>query len=202
MTRSKGASSYQEAERVKSVETSVICRGTVPDVKLPTSTAELNSNRREFQTAISNALKGAHYGCAKLISLLSFPGCAGASDHISQEMRLKLRFLMDHNDAKRAGQQYQELHANVAKYILLHIVARHYSFQLGRGWCEAELGRRCIAADYPFPEQLTFQPCCSFVPASGNVPWATPPVIAQPPLDPDRPGHRMPPEIARAAVEQ
>jgi hypothetical protein len=90
-------------------------------------------------------------------------------------------------------------YANVECYRTNHTLPRHYSMQWARHECAhaSRLGRLCKPSDYPFPEALTFKTCSErpLRSAAGALE-----LIAQPPLDAERKGHRLPPEKARAAV--
>ena len=201
-SRAKGGSSYQEAERVNAVETIALAKGSVPNVGEPTTLTELRANKRAFQMTVCETLKGACYGCAPLISLASYPGVPH-SDHTSESERTAMRTLMALRPEKQKSQPHVETYSNIMRYKDLHTVARHYNFQIGRGWCEHALGRLCTAADYTYGESLWFEPCCSFVPASGDVNWCAPPIIPRAPLDtndPNREGHRLRYTQACAAV--
>ena len=187
----------------QAVETGAIAKGGTPEVDslpVPTSVAQLTENKRSFQLAITNAIAGAKYACTPLIALASYPGCPGASDHMSGEQRAAIRKLMDMAPSKlKAGLPYVELYMNVEFYRTQHTLPRHYSIQWARHECAhaSRLGRPCKPSDYPFPAALTFKTCSErpLRSAAGALE-----LIAQPPLDAARKGHRLPPEKASAAV--
>ena len=186
----------------QSVETGALLKGGTPEVDnlpVPTTATELTQNKRKFQHAITNAIAGAKYACTPLIALASFPGCEG-SDHMSMEERAAIRKLMDMPPSKlKAGLPFVDLYMNVDFYRQQHTLPRHYSMQWARHECAhaCKLGRLCKLSDYPFPAALTFK-TCSERPLQSGV--GTLELIAQPPLDPERKGHRLPPEKAKAAV--
>ena len=186
----------------QSIETCAITKGGTPEVEglpVPATAEQLTQNKRCFQFSIRNAIDGAKYACTPLIGLASYPGCPGASDHMNKEEREAIRKLMDMAESKlKAGLPFIELYTNVRFYLTHHTIPRHYSMQWARHECASagQLGRLCKPSDYPFASSLTFK-TCSERPLRSKEGIE---LIAQPPLDPDRKGHRLPPAKATAAV--
>ena len=79
ITRSKGQSGRSEAERVQSVLTGGLTRGsvasTVRELNKPSSAEELTSNRRKFLHAVYSACCGVLYAGMRVIVRRSYPGC-------------------------------------------------------------------------------------------------------------------------------
>ena len=161
--RANGASAKNEAERVNKEERAALCTGasaTATPFSRPDSAAQLQQNRRGFLFGVVNLLGRALYAGTRLLVFASYPGCQGNSDEVPEAEREALRAIAAAAPSKREGMPYYEKWANIERYKELHMLPRHYSFQIMRHECRHSLhGGLCCASDYPYPGALHFKPC-------------------------------------------